>query len=239
MLLAGEGSRLRPYTDDRPKCLVEVNGKSILDRQLKVFQEKNLRDISFVTGYRAEMLKDKGAKTYHNSEYKNSNMVYSLYQALEELESKEVIISYGDILFTSDILQKLMDAESDINVVADKMWLSYWEQRMEDVKDDAESFKTNLDGTIQELGQPIENISEVEAQYIGLMKFKNEGVKVLKKALKAIDFSKTENKNMYLTDFLQGLIDQGKKVQPVYIERGWYEVDSVEDLTFVEGELTS
>lgn len=237
MLLAGEGSRLRPYTNDRPKCFVEVNGKSILDRQLEVFQKKSLTDIIFVTGYRAEMLEGKGAKTYYNEEYTTSNMVFSLYQALGELDSNEVIISYGDILFTADILQRLMEAESDITIVADKEWQSYWEQRMENVKADAESFKTNEDGTILELGQLIENISEVEAQYIGLMKFKGEGVKILKEALQAIDFSNDANKNMYLTDFLQNLIHEGKKLTPLYIQRGWYEVDSVEDLRFVDGEL--
>lgn len=234
MLLAGEGSRLRPYTNDRPKCLVEVNGKSMLDRQLAVFKEHGIKDISFVTGYHAEMLADKGAKMYYNAEYQNSNMVYSLKQAIEELDADEVMISYGDILFTKEVLQKLFEASDAINVVADKQWLSYWEQRMEDVTADAESFKTKEDGSIAELGQPIQNVSEVEAQYIGLMKFKGEGVKVLKAALKAIDFTADSNKNMYLTDFLQDLIHKGHQIQPVYIERGWYEVDSVEDLKFVE-----
>lgn len=235
MLLAGEGSRLRPYTEERPKCLVEIQGKPMLEYQLDLFEEFDIEDIHFVTGYKGQMLHQYEATYHENREYKSSNMVYSLFQAIETIENAEsIVIAYGDIIYHSSVLQKLLDSPYKISVVADVEWRSYWEERMENIIDDAESFKTNLDGTVAELGQPIHKIEEVEAQYIGLMKFQGRGVRTLTTHLRNIDFSKETNKKMYLTDFLQDLIKKGNQIYPVYIKRKWFEIDEVSDLKLLE-----
>ena len=234
MLLAGEGSRLRPYTNDLPKCLVPLDGEALLERQLKLFKSSGITDIHLVTGYQQEKLAAQGYPTYLNADYGQSNMVYSLYCAMEILRTAEsVVISYGDILYDATVLEKVLASTSPVSVVADKEWASYWRARMEDVAEDAESFITSPEGTILELGGTIETIESVEAQYIGLVKFEKEGltrlVEVLTYLFETDPVRYEASKNMCFTDLLQSLIDQGVAIHPVYIEGSWLEIDTVED----------
>ena len=69
LLVAGEGKRLRPYTLDRPKCMVEIDGISLIDRQMKVLQSEELDDIVMIGGFKAEMLKTNGSVLKINPRY--------------------------------------------------------------------------------------------------------------------------------------------------------------------------
>ena len=104
LLVAGEGTRLRPYTLDRPKCMVEINGISLIDRQLAVLKSESLEDIVMIGGYKSDMLKREGMKLKINTRYHETNMLWTLFCAEEELEG-DVIISYGDIVYSRDILK--------------------------------------------------------------------------------------------------------------------------------------
>ena len=66
LLLAGEGKRLRPYTLDRPKCMVEIDGVSLIDHQLRVLRSEGLNDIVMVSGYKSEMLERFNCRLKHN-----------------------------------------------------------------------------------------------------------------------------------------------------------------------------
>ena len=83
ILAAGEGTRLRPYTADRPKCLVEVAGRSLLDRQLDVLGAAGVAPVVVVGGYRAEMLPRPGIEVLLNPRYATTNMVTTLFCAEE------------------------------------------------------------------------------------------------------------------------------------------------------------
>ena len=93
LLVAGEGKRLHPYTLDRPKCMVEVDGISLIDRQLSILRSQGLDNIIMIGGYKSEMLKGKVEKLIHNPKYYNTNMVTTLFCAEDELEG-EIIVSY-------------------------------------------------------------------------------------------------------------------------------------------------
>ena len=95
ILAAGEGSRLRPYTLDRPKCLVEVDGRSLLDRQLDVLTLGNINPIMLIGGYRAEMLPREGIELRINSLYAETNMVWTLFCEETDLVG-DLIVSYKD-----------------------------------------------------------------------------------------------------------------------------------------------
>ena len=72
LLVAGEGKRLHPYTSDRPKCMVEVEGISLIDRQLSILKSEGLDNIIMIGGYKSEMLKGKVQKLKHNPKYKTT-----------------------------------------------------------------------------------------------------------------------------------------------------------------------
>ena len=88
ILAAGEGSRLRPYTLDRPKCLVEVAGVSLIDRQISILQSCGIDEVVVIGGYRSEMLEGKGTRLKTNDRYAETNMVWTLFCAEEELSGE-------------------------------------------------------------------------------------------------------------------------------------------------------
>jgi choline kinase len=233
ILAAGEGTRLRPYTLDRPKCMVEIDGVSLIDRQLEVLKSEGIDDIVIIGGYKSEMLKRGDIKLKVNTRYFETNMVWTLFSAEEELEG-DVIVSYGDIVYSKNILKALIKSKADIAVTIDKKWEGYWRERNENPLDDAETLKLRKDGTISEIGQKPSSLEEIEGQYMGLMKFSSEGVRQIKSAFhSALESGKLlgkEVENSYMTDLLQFIVSIGGKVASVQIDEDWVEVDTVEDL---------
>ncbi|HEY3432210.1 MAG TPA: phosphocholine cytidylyltransferase family protein [Rhodocyclaceae bacterium] len=233
ILAAGEGSRLRPYTNDRPKCLVEVAGSSLLDRQLKVLRSQGLEDIGVIAGYRGEQLKGRGLRVYNNPHYAQTNMVWTLFCAEQSLD-RETIIAYGDIVYSSHNLRALLNSKADIAVVIDRQWESYWRARFGNPLDDAETLKLDGNGCITEIGQKPTSLYDIQGQYIGLMKFSAHGVEQLRQRFHAARQSgeirgKTLEK-AYMTDMLQLLIDTGCRVEAVPVDGEWVEVDNATDL---------
>jgi choline kinase len=233
ILAAGEGTRLRPYTNSRPKCLVEVDGKSLLDRQLEILKSAGVSDNVVVGGYLADQLKDKGSRFYLNPRYDETNMVWTLFCAEEELDS-ELIVTYGDIVYSKDVLKSLLKSDADISLTIDLDWQQYWEDRLEDPLDDAETLKLDDDGMILELGQKPKSLNEIEGQYMGLMKFSLKGLRVLKEIFyrgkKDGKIGSKPVENAYMTDLLQAIINYGTKIQSVPVHGGWIEIDTVDDL---------
>jgi len=233
ILAAGEGTRLRPYTLDRPKCMVEIDGVSLIDRQLEVLKSEGIDDIVIIGGYKSEMLKRGDIKLKVNDRYFETNMVWTLFSAEEELEG-DIIVSYGDIVYSKNILKALIKSKADIAVTIDKKWEGYWRERNENPLDDAETLKLRKDGTISEIGQKPSSLEEIEGQYMGLMKFSSEGVRQIKSAFhSALESGKLlgkEVENSYMTDLLQFIVSIGGKVASVQIDEDWVEVDTVEDL---------
>jgi len=233
LLVAGEGKRLRPYTLDRPKCMVEIGGISLIDRQLSVLKSEGLSHIVMVGGYRSDMLKREGVKLKLNAQYQTTNMVWTLFCAEEELEG-DVIVSYGDIVYSREVLKALLKSDADISVVIDKQWKGYWKNRSDNYLDDAESLKLRKDGSISEIGQkPIEE-DKIEGQYIGLIKLSSKGLSQIKSvfnsALKNNELLGKSIKGSYMTDLLQEVINSNINVMSVPIYGGWIEVDTVEDM---------
>jgi choline kinase/gamma-glutamyl-gamma-aminobutyrate hydrolase PuuD/phosphohistidine swiveling domain-containing protein len=239
VLCAGQGTRLRPLTDAIPKCMVKYKGRAIIDYMLSVFSYHGVEDITLVTGYKANELRRPGVKYIHNTDYGSSNMVKSLFCALDTFTdaTKDLIVSYSDIIYTQDVLRTLLSSkpdDSDIMVVIDKQWLSLWQRRMEDPLLDAETLKVDADGYIKEIGKKPRHYDDVEGQYIGLMKFTAAGVHALMCFFRSLDTNRMYDgksiENMYMTTLLQLMIDSGIKIRPVFINGGWTEIDCQEDL---------
>jgi len=233
ILAAGGGTRLRPYTLDRPKCLVEVDGRSLLDRQLDVLRAESVSPIVLIGGYLADRLRHPGIGLKLNPRYAETNMVWTLFCAEEELEG-EVIVAYGDIVYSRKILRALLDSRADIAVTIDLDWEAYWRARNEDPIADAETLKLAPDGRILELGQKPKSLAEIEGQYMGLMKFSAAGIETLKKvfhdARRAGNLRGKLPEKAYMTDLLQATFDAGHRLQSVAVHGGWVEVDTVSDL---------
>ncbi|MDG0811901.1 phosphocholine cytidylyltransferase family protein [Cohnella rhizosphaerae] len=177
MLAAGKGTRLRPLTDDRPKTMIKLNNQTLLDRQLERFHRFGIKDVAVVTGYCSDAVSSQFVfKAFENKDYNSTNMAYSLFCAKEFLED-DVIISYGDILYEDQVLDKLSKSEQDISVTVDLDWEKYYSQRFQNPYDDAESLIYDNNLKITDIGKSNPLPKEVMAQYIGLIKLSKAGAR--------------------------------------------------------------
>jgi choline kinase len=213
--------------------MVEVDGHSLLSRQLDVIRAEGVEPVVLVGGYRSEALERQGAAVRLNPRYAETNMVWSLFCAEEELDG-EVVVAYGDIVYSREALRAVLDATADAAVAIDLEWEAYWRARNEDPMADAETLKLSPDGRILELGQRPRSLADIEGQYMGLMKFSAAGVEALRAefhaARQGAGLRGKPVEKAYMTDLLQASIDHGARLQAVPVRGGWVEVDTVSDL---------
>lgn len=234
ILAAGSGNRLQPHTNDRPKCFVEINGNRLIDWQIKTLNSCGLNDITIVTGYRSEMIESLSHHTIHNPHWSETNMVYTLWCAREKLVD-DVILAYADIVYEPSVVQSVLNAEDNISVVIDTDFYPYWQMRMENPLLDLESLKLNDMGEIIDIGQKTANLEEIQGQYIGMMRFRKNGLKNLVNTLSNMQQNKNEKfKKMYMTDLLQAMILQNNVLKAVPIHHKWLEIDTVKDYQMVQ-----
>jgi L-glutamine-phosphate cytidylyltransferase len=240
ILAAGQGTRLRPLTDDRPKCLVNFCGEALLNRQAATLKECDISEICVATGYRSDLIRKLGFATMENPSYETTNMVESLFCASDFIEKEgDLIIAYGDIIYNKENLISLMKCEEEVSLMIDSNWRDLWSLRFEDPLDDAETLLMSEDGFVRELGKKPLSYEQIQGQYTGLIKIredkKSDLIDFYNKLDRDVLYDGKDFKNMYMTSFLQLLIDNHWKVKAVEVCNGWLEIDSVEDLETYEG----
>ena len=236
IIAAGLGSRLKKHTENLPKCMLDFGGKTLLKRQLEAYNKNNIKDISLIRGYKKEKINYKGIKYFENTDYKNNNILNSIFYAEKEI-SGNIIISYSDILFDSSVVERTLNSNHDISVVVDIDWRGYYVGRKDHPISEAENVIFNSNNEVEKIGKINTGKEEVHGEFIGMIKLSNRGTEIFKEhfhRLKKIYWNKPFQRanifqKAYLTDFIQELVDIGIKVHCVIIESGWKEIDTVED----------
>jgi choline kinase len=230
ILAAGRGSRMKSLTDERPKCLVELRGKPLLEWQLESLRAAGISDIAVVTGYKRELLAERGLSEFHNPRWAETNMVSSLACAESWLEGQPCIVSYSDIFYSPVAVQSLINSDAALAVTYDPNWLQLWTERFGDPLVDAETFRLTATHTLAEIGNKPQSVDDVQGQYMGLLRFTPEGwAEVVR--LRA-ELSPQQRDSMHMTNTLQRVIDAGRvPIAAVAYTGEWGEVDSSEDLS--------
>ena len=236
IIAAGLGSRLKKHTENLPKCMLDFGGKTLLQRQLDAYKKNSITDISIVRGYKKNKIKYKGIKYFENTDYKNNNILNSIFYA-EDFINGNLIISYSDILFDSTVVKRLLKSNHDISVVVDIDWRGYYVGRKDHPISEAENVIFNSNNEVEKIGKINTGAEEVHGEFIGMIKLSNHGTEIFKEyfhKFKKIYWNKPFQRakifqKAYLTDFIQELVDRDIKVHCVIIEGGWKEIDTVED----------
>lgn len=236
IVAAGRGTRLVPHTNHLPKCLLPFAGARLFDWQRAAFAANAITDITVVRGFMGELFNSLDVTLRDNPRWQDTNMVYSLFCARDILESGEsIIVSYGDIVYEPRVIQTLLECKDDICVVVDRNWQELWQRRFDNPLDDAESLRMSADGKIIDIGRKVSTLDEIEAQYIGLMKFSTKGAAQLcafhdLAREDATWLADRSLENCYMTDLLRGLHEAGTPLTATVIDGGWLEFDTVNDL---------
>ena len=237
-IAAGEGSRLENLTKDLPKPLVDVNGKSIIERQIELLRKNNVNDIIVVTGYKKEKFTFKNIKYIHNPNFREQEQTGSLMVARSEIVG-DILIMFGDILFEETILQQMLNSKCDIVIAIDKDWEKSYEERPDNPKSEADKVLIKDDKVIQISAKNIKindndnNIGEL----LGLMKLSPKGSKILIEQYEKLENSHVGKfhdapsfKKAKFVDILQELLSLGIIITPVSIIGKWCEIDTKHDL---------
>lgn len=236
IVAAGPSSRLMPITNDKPKCMLQIGDKTIMQRQLEVLRQCGMDDIVVVRGYKKEMINYPGIRYYENTDYENNNILRSLFYAENEM-SQGFIFSYSDIVYQKAVLERLLKSEGDICLVIDVDWLINYEQRILHPVEEAELVMVE-NNRVTRIGKRFISPNEAYGEFIGLAKFTEKGAAVLKSNYERIiqqyqgkPFQQASSlEKAYLTDMIQELIDQGYEINNTDIRGGWIEIDTPEDL---------
>lgn len=240
ILSAGKGSRLFPYTKKKPKALLSFLGKTLLDYQIETLNSVGIVDIGIATGYGHNEFKEKKYLTFYNKDYASSNMVYSLFNSYDFFKNinEDLLISYGDIVYEKKNLLKLLQTEGDFVLMVDDNWLKLWSLRNTNPLNDAETLIINKFGQIVEIGKKPSSLDKIHSQYTGLIKISKSKLQEFKNFYDHLFLSKKFNeielKNIFMTEYIQLLIDYGWQVLPAHVYNGWLEFDTVDDLVLYE-----
>jgi len=237
ILAAGKGERLLPLTNNIPKCMIKLGEKSLLERTIEVLRMCNINDISVVTGYRSETINFPNVTYFKNEEYNTTNMTESLFCARKKLNDS-VILSYTDIVYEKKIVQQVLNFKGDFGIAVDSKWKEAYIGRTDHPFSEAVNVAVKNDNVVEIRKNMSKSSPDQSAgEFIGLSLFSKQGVKSLVE--KYDELSKTHKgkfhfapslKKACFSDMLQELIDSGNKIEPIFVEGKWCEIDTAQDL---------
>lgn len=227
ILSAGQGSRLGHLTDSRPKCLIEFNGRTLLDRQLDTLAANGVDNVVVVTGFHDELVKEALAartsgpnvRTIYNPFYKVADNLGSLYIAKEEL-SGDCLVWNGDTLVSEQLMRRV--------VGNDRQGIAVTIDRKEGY--DADDMKVVVDGEgrLRAIGKRLP-LEEVNAESIGLLAFREGGAELFREWIEKVIRTSEGTTIWYLRVIHQ--IAQAQDVWTFDINgEEWGEVDFPEDV---------
>jgi Histidinol-phosphate/aromatic aminotransferase and cobyric acid decarboxylase len=236
ILAAGMGKRLRHATSGKPKCMVEVNGVTLLERALANLTKFPLSRIVLVIGHRGGLIRERVGDGYggvpvvyvENSDYETTNNVYSLYLARHILAEQDTLLLESDIIFEEAILEKLIDNPYPNVVVVD-------------------SYKPHMDGTVIKISPEMEvaafipkahfDYKESDSYYktVNIYKFSREfSTGAYIPFLES--YCKVLGHNRFYEQVLRVILtlDQNNLRAMVLDREKWYEIDTLPDLRNAE-----
>ena len=180
ILSAGQGSRLGHMVDDRPKCLIDFNGRSLLVRQLDTLEANGVHEAVVVTGFHDELVSEAIARrsggpevrTIYNPFYKVADNTGSLFMAREELAG-DCLVWNGDTLVSRELMRRVVSNRAEGICVTIDRKDSYDEDDMKVVEDD---------GKLKAIGKRLP-LEQVNAESIGLLAFRSGGAERFREAI--------------------------------------------------------
>ena len=247
---AGFEKQLLPLIEDRPKCLLDIKGKTILERQVAALNDCDIKEIALIRGYKKDAITLPNIRYYDNDRYEETGELFSLFCAEHEMRGRTIVL-YGDIIFDMAILEKLLKSPADISLVVDLAWYDHQQQgaRAAHLNPDLVTFEQTPgrsylsrfvmpeeDHRIIKIGQHVPH-EQAHAEFIGMAMFSEKGIQAMTDAYRDALASRADRPfheapslaKASFTDMVQALIDAGHSVQAVPIFKGWMEVDSFEE----------
>jgi choline kinase len=240
LIAAGPGSRMGAFTEAKPKCLLPVGDRTLLDWTLGNFRRSRCDRLVAVVGHRAELIERPGLMKVTNADYRNNNILHSFMHAAE-LMTGPVVASYSDIYVEGAIYDTLMTTPGDIVLAVDTDWRPYYTGRNGHPLGEAENVYFDGAGHVRQIGKHLEDNpppGQRCGEFLGLWRMSEKGTAMFRSHFERVgrEIAPTapfqharEWRKAYITDLVQEMVDRGVTVNCALIERGWAELDTDED----------
>ena len=217
ILAAGTGSRLRPISDNKPKCLVEVRNKPILLHQLDMLNAMGLTEVEIITGYEGQQIYSAvagRATCYEYPAFAETNNLFTLNHC-GDLLREDAVVMFADVLLGAGALKKLLEADGNFNLLVDASQCL------------TETMRIKLhDGFIIDIGGHI-NPASGDGNFVGIAKYSAKGCGLLRSELAKM-VSEGGFESSYYTQALPRLAKNGQKIIPVPTgDVPWIEIDTI------------
>ena len=236
IIAAGSSSRLEKLTESLPKGLLEINGQTIIQRQIEYLRNNGINDIVIVTGPYAHCFDFKDITYVHDYNYEQHDVLGSLMVARNYMNDGFIML-YSDVVFDESILKSILNFKGKIGIAVDMDWKKKYEKRTKHPITDA-------DNVLIKSGKIIctkQFISKTNSGKIGefmpLMILSSRGANIFVKTFEKLEkthkgkfHQMSSLKKAVLTDMLQELIDSKIIISPIIISGKWYEIDTLQDL---------
>ncbi len=236
-IAAGQGSRLGDITKDSPKPLIDVNGKSIIQRQIDLLRQNNIHEIIIVTGYKKEKFTFENIEYVNNPLYREQEQAGSLMSARSKF-TDDILVMFGDIIFDEKILQQILNSKGEIIIAIDKDWKKSYEERHDNSIEKADKVLLKNDRIIQISAKSIDaKQNDDTGELLGLLKLSSNGSRTLVQHYEKLENSHTgpfhdaeSFQRAKFVDILQELVISGIEITPIPIQGNWCEIDTLDDL---------
>ena len=238
IVAAGVGSRLGNLTKELPKPLIDVNGKSILERQILSFKKFGIDKIVIIRGPHREKFSFNNVEYVDDDDYENHDLLGSLMVAGNEL-NEDVIISYGDVIFDEKILEQILSFSGNAGLAIDYNWEKNHSGKSKELLEKI-SVVTIENNSISNIGY-YENIDKnpgsILGEFIGIMKLSPQSANYF--VTKYNELKRNHDGKFHdspsinfaiITDMINELLQHEIKFTPIKISGKWYEIDTPEDL---------
>jgi len=246
---AGEHPDLEGVLGGRPCCMLDINGKTILERQIEATGKFGLKNVVVIRGHQKGQIRAEGVKFFDNDDYANTSVMASLMKAKEEFGEGFIYVN-SDIIFEEEMIKGLMAEDSDIVIIVDGSYRNH--KHDVDKRLDLVTLKHSSGGhrNLKRKGNFALRIGKnipkemADGEFIGMAKFSREGAANLRKVYEDCmekhkgRFHEADSvERSGITDMLQELIDRGFKVSVIEVYQGWTEIHNKDDIERARGEV--
>ncbi len=229
---------LKHLLQDRPLTMLDINGKSILQRTVEILNQAGVKDVDVIKGYKGEAINLEGIRAIENEEYSQKGIMNSMMKGFDDVDGGALIV-FADIVFDKAIVDRLLTCEEDINIVVDTSYRTEEYDKAYDLvvtKRPPTKGKTILScgsNPVVKIGGSV-NRDEATHEFIGITYLSKKGVETFKREYESMKNSNSTVNGVQfdeadLSDFLQELINRGIKVDSMEISRGWKDVRTFDD----------
>lgn len=234
ILAASRGSELDSLTAERPKTMVQVRGKPLLQHIVSGYNAAGIKNISVVRGYCKDAIDLPGLNYIDNPDYERTGELFSLFCALKNGidTDSDLYVSYGDVVFKSYIIDTLAESDCQISIIVDTDWRqSVNRGRPADYVACSEPHSRRAFYRQVYLQEAAEDLAEdqIDGEWMGFLKVQPAAIPILVEAAGSLlkDSGRRQAKMHHL---LTELVNRGQMVRVIYTTGCWLDVDSLDDV---------